>query len=100
MEAELIQAFTDAIEVIHRCLGKLAFRPKAGLNAAVLDSVMVGIARRLNKTDIADCNAVKKQYKDLLSNPEFITATETATANEDYVKLRLKLATEAFSKVK
>lgn len=66
------------------------------LNAAIYDAVMVAVARRLAQGPIQDCHAFKRQYDDLLKNPAFLEAVERATADEESVRIRISLATEAF----
>ena len=98
-EAELTRLFAEAIEVINQCIGSKAFKPQKALNAAVFDSVMVGVAKRLEKGQIKDCSSAQKAYNTLLQNLEFATATERATGNTEIVALRMKLAIAAFAEV-
>lgn len=97
---ELVQVFEGTIGVICKALGKRSFRPRKALNAAVFDSVMVGMAKRVLKAGIRDSEAVKRCYEGLLEDEKFITACETSTATEENVSTRIRLATEAFSSVK
>lgn len=99
-EKRITKTFLDTIEVVNKSLRKNAFRPKKALNAAVYDSVMVGIAKRLSKGDIKHIQGVRRQYRALLKNDIFIDATETATTDDKNVKRRLKLATDAFANVR
>jgi hypothetical protein len=92
-------AFAPTIEVIAEAIGPKAFKPKRALNAAVFDSVMVGIARRLEVGAIRDLRAVEGRYTTLLSVEAFTSATERSTTDEESVKRRLGVATEAFSGV-
>jgi len=96
---EIRQAFVNAIGVVQEYLGSKAFKPKRALNAAVFDAVMVGIARRLSQGPIQNAHALRERYEALLRNNTFIAVSETATADEENVKLRLKLATEAFADI-
>lgn len=100
---ELITIFTSAIDVISASLSNSAFRPERALNAAVYDAVMVGLAKRIRtigKGGIQDYNEFKKKYLELLSNDKFIFAYKTATSDEENIKNRLELATEAFKDLK
>jgi Protein of unknown function DUF262 len=94
---EMRNVFSQAIHVIHQTVGLSAFRPVRALNAAVFDSVMVGLARRLGKGPVRDPAAVKTKYEGLLRNQEFLDACGRGTAGEERVKTRIDLATEAFS---
>ena len=96
---EIIGLFSSAANLIVGAIGKAAFRPIRPLNAAVLDSVMVGVMRRLAIGPVTDKAAVKSAYDQLIANNEFTTATVSSTAAEDSVKRRLGLATTAFQNV-
>jgi hypothetical protein len=93
---DMRSAFTPAIEVIHKSIGKRAFRLARVLNAAVFDAVMVGIARRLRRGAIPDLDMLKQRYTTLLESPGFLAVAERATADEESVSKRLDLATAAF----
>ena len=54
--ATLKECFKNTTEVILEGLGEKAFRLKAAVNAALFDSLMVGIADRINKRPINDFN--------------------------------------------
>jgi hypothetical protein len=98
---ELRKVFTNTIELVVESLGEKAFKPKKGLNSPVFDAVMVGIARRLEKGEVHDPEELSKQYQALLENEEFTTIVfEGGTMSEERVRLRLKLATEAFADLK
>lgn len=96
---ELADTFTTTINIVNEALGRGAFRPKAGTNAAVLDSVMVGLATRLRRGPIADTNAVAGAYLRLLNNEQYVTAYSRATADEERVEQRMDLAISAFAQV-
>jgi uncharacterized protein with ParB-like and HNH nuclease domain len=99
MQLEYI--FTKSIDIIYQCLGKEAFKPKKGLNSAVFDAVMVGVAKRLKKGDICDPKALKEKYEYLLSEEDFIAATSRGgTASENRVRNRITLAIKAFKDIK
>jgi hypothetical protein len=57
--------FKRSIHLVKDCLGKSAFKPKRALNAAVFDAVMVGIARRLERSE-PTCDELKSSYERLL----------------------------------
>jgi hypothetical protein len=95
---ELRQVFTSTINRIHDCLGAKAFRPRRNLHAAVFDAVMVGVARRLAKGPLQDCEALRTQYEHLLSQEAFTSAID-ASSDEENVRRRLELATDAFAAI-
>lgn len=96
---ELVDLFERATEVIHSGIGPKAFRPVRPLNAAVLDSVMVGVMRRLEDEDIEDDEALANAYAALIADPTYQAATTSSTAAEESVSNRLQLATDAFASV-
>ena len=98
---QIINIFNHSIETIHNSIGLRAFRPKKGLNAAVLDAVLVGISRRLERGLINQLDQVKLEYNNLLKNQSFLyNSTETARTTETLiVKTRLKLAIDAFKNI-
>jgi len=99
-EKELRLAFDTTIVAISDALGKRAFRPESQLNTAVFDSVMIGLSRRLARTGRKPAApAIKNAYEKLIANERFRAAYTRATADEEQVRTRLKLATDAFSAV-
>lgn len=96
-EVEIRQLFTPTVQTIRNYIGEDAFKPRRNINAAVLDSVMIGVSRRLQKGSIT--HSIRGAYEKLLANQGFIDATGVATADTDTVKRRIKLATEAFDTI-
>jgi Protein of unknown function DUF262 len=97
-EAE--QLFEGTICVV-TSLGKRAFRPEGTLNAAVFDSVMVGVAARVKKGPIKDNAGFARAYDYLVSkNPAYEAAVKRATSDEQSVRTRVEEATKAFLAVK
>nr|WP_241003906.1 DUF262 domain-containing protein [Magnetospirillum aberrantis] len=93
------RVFSNTIEVIDRVIGPRAFRLVRALNAAVFDSVMVGVAKRLDRSDPINDSKLEFAYDSLIANDEFKQACEQSTSLEDNVRKRLMLAVEAFSGV-
>jgi hypothetical protein len=96
---ELRNLFVTTIEAANTGLGDRPFRPERALNAAVFDSVMVGLATRLAKGPITSNEDLAAAYKELLAEPSYASAYRRATADEESVKTRMKRAIEAFSEV-
>jgi hypothetical protein len=94
---ELKDLFVETVETIHGSIGATAFRPKKALNAAVFDSVMIGVANRVSNGPILDSSEITNAYNKLILDPDFIQSTETSTASEESVKRRINLAIKAFS---
>ncbi len=98
-EAELREVFRKTISVLDSVLGHRAFRPKRAVNAAVVDSLMTGVAQRLRHGEIKNSNQFQHQYESLLLNEEYISATEKGTSQEARVEARMRLARDAFADV-
>lgn len=96
---EMKRLFMDTIHLIRQAIGPSAFRPVRALNAAVFDSVMVGLARRLKSGPVTNTQEFKTKYEELLQNKAFLDACGRGTAGEERVKTRIGLATETFSKL-
>ncbi|UVO53337.1 DUF262 domain-containing protein [Sphingomonas sp. SUN039] len=94
---KLDETFRYTIDKINSAIGPRAFRIIRSLNAAAYDSVMVGLARRLDKGNPPADEAVSMAYDGLIATNDFKQACERATADEENVKTRLNLATAAFA---
>lgn len=99
-EAQLKKVFSSTVEVINQSIGPRAFRPIRAVNAAVIDSLMTGIAHRLTKGPIKNRKDVLARYEALLKNKTYTSAIETGTSQEANVENRLKAALDAFAGVK
>lgn len=98
-EPQLRQLFDDTVSAIHTGIGLGAFKPRRAVNAAVVDSLMTGVARRCARGPIGDPLALAPRYRELLANVVYIGAYETGTSQEANVDTRLRLAEEAFADV-
>jgi hypothetical protein len=87
--------FDSSIDLVAKSIPR-AFRLIRALNAAVFDSVMVGIAKRLAVPPHPDPARIKAAYDDLLLNENYRQACERATANEENVRTRRDAAIKAF----
>ncbi len=94
---QLEGSFLPTVGVINETLGSKAFRPERALNAAVYDSVMVGLARRLKRKPLQKPRQFATAYTRLLSDRDYMSAIKTNTADEASIKLRFNKATEAFA---
>lgn len=97
--ARLRSSFADTVQAITQGIGSRAFRPTASVNAAVADSVMVGVATRLAAGEITDLGGLTGAYDRLLTDEHYKAVTERATADEESVRSRLALTRAAFSTV-
>lgn len=97
-ESEIHSVFTRTTELILEGIGDKAFKPKRAVNAAVLDSVMVGVASRVVQDELVKRpEQLREAYESLLQQEDFVLATERATSDEENVKTRLEAARAAFS---
>jgi hypothetical protein len=87
--------FQNTVDAIFKALGVSAFRPERGLNAAVFDSVMIGIAKRLKKGAV-ESKSIKNAYDELLKDESYITSVSAATSDERNVSARIEKAISAF----
>jgi hypothetical protein len=94
---QLTEIFMNTVGLINESLGNKAFRYGTGLNAAVFDSVMVGVARRLERGGSWDGETFQRQYRALLRNKEYVDLTLSSTADEINVAKRMDIATKAFA---
>jgi len=99
-EKELREIFNTTTQTILEGIGGKAFRPKRAVNAAVVDSLMTGIAKRLlDKGDICDKGMLKHRFDELMRNANYMAAVETGTSQEANVRTRITLAEQAFSQI-
>ena len=95
----LAGVFEATIGKINSAIGARAFRIIRALNAAAFDSIMVGLARRLEAGPPPSDQSVSLAYDTLAANPDFRQLCERATADEENVRKRLELATAAFADI-
>ena len=96
-EVQIRELFDNTVNTILDKIGAKAFKRVRTVNAALLDSVMIGIARRLQKGPIE--SEIRQQYLSLKDNQDFQSAIYVSTADTEKVKNRIHLATAAFSNV-
>lgn len=100
LTSQFRKVFANTIETIRDAIGQRAFRPKSTtLNAAVFDSVMVGVARRLDSGPISNLEQLKQAYENLLTDDVFVSGYRGSTADTGNVKSRFTSAHSAFQEV-
>jgi len=97
---DLAAIFTKTTKIILDGIGTKAFRPQRAINAAVVDSVMSGVAMRiLTKGDIKSTAQLKSRFEHLMKDKDYVASTETGTAQEANVKNRITKAEAAFATI-
>ena len=101
LKTEYRDLFTATADAILQGVGPKAFKPQNSVNAAVVDAVMVGVARRIRaRGPIKKTGSLKRAYTRLLDNKRFLFAISRATADEENVQTRLAMASKAFATVR
>jgi uncharacterized protein with ParB-like and HNH nuclease domain len=96
---ELSRLFKSAISVFLASLNIKLFRLTKTLNVAVYDSCMVGMAKRIaaNPGKEPNAKAVELAYQSLLKDNDYIEAVSRSTADDAFVRRRIKKAIEKFA---
>jgi hypothetical protein len=90
--AHFKEVFKNTVQRIHGILGAKPFHIRAGLNAAVYDSIFVAFASHPgNKPSQA-----KERYAKLLKTKKYDQAVSASTTDDDVVNRRIKLASQFF----
>lgn len=98
-EQELRSLFTISIKKIHEALGDNAFRTGNRMNAAIYDSVMIGVAKRLQDNPNPNVIQLAERYNWLLNQEDYKAFIESGTSSESSVKGRINKSIEAFSNI-
>jgi uncharacterized protein with ParB-like and HNH nuclease domain len=91
--------FSDSVKIIREGIGDKAFKTKTTINAALYDSIMIGIARRIQSGPVMNLAMVRQKYDELMQDPRFKAAISSRTTDEAQVKDRLNHTTEAFRNI-
>jgi len=89
--------FRKTLRVLHDALGKALFRPERTLNAAVFDSMMIGMTRRLEAGGSPDVAKVREAYDVIRQDEKYVQAVSRSTADEKFVKERIETAVKLFA---
>ena len=90
--------FVEVVAAFNSALGNRAFRiaDSRQLNAAVFDSMTVGLARRIKKAGSPTMEAIRKAHSAILADADYNASIARATATEASVRTRIQKATAAF----
>jgi len=96
---ELQNLFQRTIHIFSNTFKNKAFRAGRPFNAAVFDSMMIGLAERLKSDSNIDLEQFNIAYQSLIENSDYLSLTKGGTSDESIVQKRLEMATEAFSNI-
>ena len=94
-EDEVRPLFNNTVSTVINAIGPKAFRLKHQVNAALFDSVMVGVARRLKSG--SPPRKMQAAYERLVKDDNFLELLDVRTSSKESVTKRLQMATEAFA---
>ena len=86
-------SFKQVSDLWWNALGNAAFRPAQRLNAAVFDSMMVGLTRRIDLYGPPYPDEIAKAYCELMQDADYRRAIAHSTSSERAVAARLEKAT-------
>lgn len=100
-ESILTDVFTTTTSILAESVGSRAFRPVRAANAAVIDSVMTGLAKRVIKGGMPkDLSAIGAAIEKLFADKKYTSAIETGTSQEANVTARMSEAEKVFADLK
>ena len=88
------EIFTNTSKTINHNLGSSSFRPDRVFNAAAFETLMVGIAKRLEKNQKINFDALNENLQKLYSNTEYIDVITRGTSDEKVVQRRHEMFNE------
>ena len=94
---ETSQLFRQTISAFSKAIDR-AFRLRRGrtVNAAVFDSMTVGLARRMRNTSVPSSSEIATVHSSLIQDDDYLQAVTQGTSDESSVDQRLGIATAAF----
>ena len=96
---EIVGAFVPTIDMMYKALGPKAFRVKVGINAAIFDSSMVGVAKRLKRGPIESIESLRSIYNAFVEDADLIDLLNSGTSDVANVEARIGLAISYFASV-
>jgi uncharacterized protein with ParB-like and HNH nuclease domain len=90
--------FAQIVRLFNSAFGRRAFRTSSSrqLNAAVFDSMSVGLAKRINCSGAPKSNALQSAADNLLRDREYVDSVSGGTAQPRAVQTRIEKATSVF----
>ena len=93
------ERFEASVQTAHEAIGDAAFRPERNFNAAVFDSVMIGLAHRLDRGSVTS-KGIASAYKSIMSDTDYREKVSRSTADSEFVTGRINAAIAAFGKAR
>jgi uncharacterized protein with ParB-like and HNH nuclease domain len=90
------EAFFEAILLFSKGLGSKAFRPRSSLNAAVFDSMMVGLSQAIACRNDLTPEFVARGQESLFADEEYLDACSKATGDASSIEIRFRKTMEIF----
>lgn len=95
---ESTDIFVQTMDSFMSTLGGRAFRLERALNAAIFDSMSVGLARKIASSGHPpDPEQTKLAHRSLLEDTDYLEAVSQSTADERSVTIRMTKAAERFA---
>ena len=91
--------FEKTVRAFAQAKGQESFRLYAGrvVNAAVFDSMSVGLAKRIETTGVPEDRFVREAHDQLIYDTKYLKYVTQSTSDDASVASRLKMATNAFA---
>lgn len=96
-KVDLTNLFTKSITLLFEAKGMELFRRGTAVNAALFDSIMIGVAKRLQEANMT-AEECREKYDSLMEDKVFVENSTFSTADEKPLKERIRLSIEMFSK--
>jgi len=100
-EGEIRKAFIPTIEIIYKSLGNKAFRLEKRFVSTIFESVMIAIARRLDRSEIKDIEGLRSWYELLVEDREFrgVSMKIRNLTSKDNFQKRISIAASLLAEV-
>ena len=85
------EVFKSTASIVSSQLGPKPFNIRTGLNVAVLDSVFIAIARRIDRAP----SDLKRRYDELISDENFLSCVSSGTTDREVISRRIAMAEAA-----
>lgn len=93
---QLNNVIIPTITFINKVLGRKAFRMGRGLNAALFDSIMIGLAKQKENVGLPNEESFLTAYDELLGDTEFVLLAKEGTSDENTVRNRINISITKF----